>query len=771
LSKPRSVVLAVLLVSAAVRASAYRAEIIATRGGTRLRGSEVCFFPGREGETPIGRLFATNTTRCYSADQVIDLPPGRWNFYTKSSDGWIAAGGGAFVHEGPPAPERFYKAITVELQRAAWLDFSEITPRLATGEHIAVYLVERRGYAFAAIPLPPGETKLMVPAMTSMIPLIVRHGVPVQAGKLVSTGAGETTRVPSIDAPEGKRDVIGWLQVDESAYREGQPPLAPPSVEFVGADGSRHKAAFSYVSTGPLENALAIFDDLPIGAGNLVLSGAQWQKFELKTELRAESRGEFVNSPIQAVPASSLRVAWTIAAAKDLIGTSAANCMPEPTPLPLRLRLSRCSDVQPGAEVSSVDRRACRHVHQETVSLASASGDRLFEGLAPGTYVVDLGFDSLRSRSTLVALAPAAAQSVDVDLSFRLLFGSVTKRGKPVRAAIDFEYGRAVSDDTGEYVAVLSRPVEGNAITVRPCDGAKAYSHFPPDDIDSRNRYEIRIPSNEIRVTVTDTESHQPITNAEVGVLAPLPGEAVKFGGADDRTDSTGAVTLTQIPDGAEIVVCARASDYPFNCTDRMKVDIDEVKAVAITLKGARTFRGKIVTPTPMAGGWVYWTPGNGTVSEAAAVNDDGSFEYRRPHDAGEAIVVTSQSFPLFTIPQPSRGDDGALVVAPPQGNVRSFRVATATRGDALFTIAIGNVQIPLDALSAHLTRRGLVAEVISRGPARVSDILESAPLSVILHRGPRLAGVAPADYFVRPELAPALVKKALQGDIVSFDE
>lgn len=131
-------------------------------------------------------------------------------------------------------------------------------------------------------------------------------------------------------------------------------------------------------------------------------------------------------------------------------------------------------------------------------------------------------------------------------------------------------------------------------------------------------------------------------------------------------------------------------------------------------------------------------------------------------------LILAALNHPLFVVPHPAVRDDDELQISVPTGRVRSFTVEISDdlpRRSAWFTVAVGDAVIPVDALSAHLTRRGLVGFVEEGGPARVVDILESAPLRVIAALGSYPEPATVSDLFVLPQYSGIREVRAVPPD------
>src|SRR5258708_6861877 len=138
-------------------AAAYRLEFSATYNEKRLAGSEVCFFRAESAQNPFSRYLATDDVRCLPSEMVIDLPPGKWNYYVQHPDGYISVYAGLVSYEGPTHSEVGYKEIAIPMQPAGRLDLSDCLRLLQDGERIAVYFPNPQSdFRTAVHPLPRG---------------------------------------------------------------------------------------------------------------------------------------------------------------------------------------------------------------------------------------------------------------------------------------------------------------------------------------------------------------------------------------------------------------------------------------------------------------------------------------------------------------------------------------------------------------------------------------------------------------------------------------
>jgi hypothetical protein len=153
-------------------------------------------------------------------------------------------------------------------------------------------------------------------------------------------------------------------------------------------------------------------------------------------------------------------------------------------------------------------------------------------------------------------------------------------------------------------------------------------------------------------------------------------------------------------------------------------------------------------------------------------VKEDGSFRFNREHRPEEVLVVVSINRPLYMQRQPMMLTADSLDIPIPAAPVRHFEVETSeatAQTDAIVTIAIGDLVVPYPAFSQHLALHGSMLVLRNRGPLLIPDILETAPISVLL--GPPPSAVAPSrnDLFRLPQYR-GVPRKIVNGPVVVFN-
>jgi hypothetical protein len=168
-------------------------------------------------------------------------------------------------------------------------------------------------------------------------------------------------------------------------------------------------------------------------------------------------------------------------------------------------------------------------------------------------------------------------------------------------------------------------------------------------------------------------------------------------------------------------------------------------RTVRMAMKPRGALCGKVVA-LGFAGGDLYWFGSDGQQSESVPIKPDGTFRYMREHRPDEVIVVVTTNLPLYIQRQPMllQGDDLRIVIPPAPR--RSFEVSISDdlpQRDALVTVAVGDLIVPYPAFAQHLAYHGSMLDLRNRGPLLVPDILETAPLSVLLGPSPNEIGPA----------------------------
>jgi hypothetical protein len=758
-----------LLLLSAPAAWAYRVEFIATVDGERLAGAEICLFRGGEGDDPATRFLGSNDVRCLPADNVLDMPSGVWNFYARHSDGWVSAHGSSLIHRGPANVEKGYQSIGVALRRAATIVF----PPGPAADRFAAYvpMVEGSTYSPAVFPLPAGEQRIVVPAGEPLVILRIRDGKPVAAGPLTTLEPMQTADAVALMPPAGRRDLIAWMRVDETTLRVIGNAEAPV-VRLVDAQGAERAPLYRTRRAGPADGSLIIFPDPAPGRCTLRVAGPRWRTVATKLDLDPGAGEWFIEQPLVARLPQRVTVRWVLPDGLREIPGREHRCDESGQPGDAgawTADLLTCPNWKPGARLQPPSSLSQCRIEQRLSLAATEHGSVDFDVAQPGHYLVSLTSARSRLGSAPVRVKKDEDAAVHVSLRMTTVFGRVTDGDTPLHAVVQFETGSALADRSGSYRAVLDADPLDNVIEIRPCDGSPPFQHIPKEQITGSRQYDIHIPKNEIDVRVVDGVTGAGIAGASVGRgIFPTKEDAARPDSLRDDafTDDQGKTTLRRFEPGYFLRVCAVAERYQSGCADPIALRFDTRESVTLPLRRRAMHAGRVVSRMPLQLGMLYRTTRDGRIVEQVRVNDDGTFAFGG-EQAADRIIVTAPRHPLFVIPHPPVTED-ELTIAVPAGRVTGFTVEIAdslANRSAWFTIQVGDTIVPADVLAAHLTRRGMIAFVEDGGPARVGDVIESAPLAVIAALGRVVDGVPVPDLFVLPQYAGIRDVRAVPAD------
>jgi hypothetical protein len=147
----------------------------------------------------------------------------------------------------------------------------------------------------------------------------------------------------------------------------------------------------------------------------------------------------------------------------------------------------------------------------------------------------------------------------------------------------------------------------------------------------------------------------------------------------------------------------------------------------------------KVVSGRRFDRAMLHWYSPDGTETEHAAVEPDGTFVSEGTHYRNESLVLVSKSHPLWILHAPVVERRKPLQLAfPDNAPVRNITVILAGYSPRLATmvgLAVGGLRVPAAALAEHFALRDLPAFVRGAGPMLIPSIAETAPLDVL--RGP----------------------------------
>lgn len=743
-SEARKAVLAiVVLVLSALPAVAYRAEFVAQSHGTRVAGAEVCFFPaGADEDDPFDFFLHADQARCLSADQVIDIPAGRWLYYLKQTKrGLISSNPSLIKYRGSAAAPDIYGTNVVDMEPAATLDLSEASGNLGVEETFAVYESNRDTNLLPMIiPISRGQTSALVPASMPLI-LIRRQSRQIRAvSDPMTLREGEIRHVRSTagKTPDGAT-LIAWTIFPADARTPKAPWERVPAPAILAiADGNMRSPAVAPRPGFGADGALAIFRGLPAGRVTVTAGGGAWTRDELALDVQGEG---VIVAPRALVikPAAALRVRWTVQGQTPHPQADCGGIATASAPAPASITLFTCEGLQPGMTPDLVDPHQCAVAAKPAV-IDRATRTASFEGVAPGTYVLVVNEPPFPPARNTVAIGVGETPTIDATLQAFRVFGKVVLDGEAVQAQIEFATGRAVSDSAGQYDAALRSDPRDLPIHVRPCSNPDIVrTHIPDKPLVRNAPYDLVFAQNDVTVAVVDRASRAPIPEAVVtlGVLHEGSDDAGDFLAETPSADAEGMVIVRDVPAARRLVACAEAKQFRRACTPAFTIEGDRHKRLTVELERSDRYRG-IVAGQPFSWGRVFFVSPTGAVTEASTLEHDGSFTFGRSHVAPEYAVVVSDQ-PLFVVDL-GRDSPAVLNVAAPRGAARDLQVTIDKRGkqqDALIGLLVDGHYIPDPALSLHQGGRNLQPNLYGGGPLVIPAIVAAQSVEVMLGPSP----------------------------------
>ena len=239
------------------------------------------------------------------------------------------------------------------------------------------------------------------------------------------------------------------------------------------------------------------------------------------------------------------------------------------------------------------------------------------------------------------------------------------------------------------------------------------------------------------------------------------------------RTGADGRYLLRNLPPDRILRVCLEHEDYERTCADPLEITSTDEQTLRVAMK-PKGMSGRITGVPAIASGQLYWFATDGHETERADVKTDGAFRFTKPHDVSEAVAFVSVNLPLFVFAQPPVAAGDPMTVNVPAAAPRTFAVSIGEANpqqDAFVTIAVGNLVVPYPPFAQHLALHGSQLTLQNKGPLLIPDILETAPISVIL--GPPSSEVTPAmrmiDLFRLPQYRSLPRKPLGAGGAVAF--
>lgn len=699
---------------------AYRLQYAVTWEGQRKVGSEVCFYRGVRGD-PFALFFSSGDVRCLPADSVLDFPPGLIHLFARHEDEFVSAPRDFSVYDGPQNPEQRAGKLETPLVRAATLDVSDLLKSLDEQKRIGVWIPAAKTASSTFIPLVPGETTILVPAQTLLLPMIIDHGVPWRVGEAIDLDPKERAK-PTFRSQDGTSDVILWTRVDAPSLRDAQGDIPAPTITLRVGEHTFHPVAPLYA---PESDALVIFHAVPQARAILTSEGSSWKR--ITREIAVLSRYVTVErDPIPLIAGGSVEVRWS--KGDDAQQQTAPQCSPlrsKDVPL-VRASLLRCS-------TDSTGQKKCSTASKTSVPY-DAQSSLVMEGVERGQYTLTIELLPAGERRTFpVEVVTGRQSTVNVPFSSFRFFGRVTVNDKPISARLIFFTGEAISDGSGHYTATLPLDPLKNQIQIEPCGEARTFRFIPRSGPAPNSAFDLDVRLDTLDVLVKDP-SGRALADAAVR-FSPVKEQlsnaysSLYFGSDEKASGPDGRVTFDDVPDGFPISVCARHKDFFTKCSKPL-----DLKALAgnptVVQFDPVGMKGRVQGHS--GAGFIAVVNSAGVQTDSAQLDDDGSFRFKAPHASPEHLVYISRHRPLTVLPLPLAVPSD-FVVQIPVVTAHAFTVIVPNnRNDFAFLgIWLGGLFVPVDLFNTHMEMRGRDSVIHGATPLRVPDIAETGPITV----------------------------------------
>lgn len=546
----------------------------------------------------------------------------------------------------------------------------------------------------------------------------------------------------------------------------------PPDVALIDADGRRHTPHVRLTKRDVrLGTTQLLFCDVGPAPLTATLSGARWKDVELPIEEGAPPK------PLRAEATTKLTVHWWTLSDPVALAAQLRSCERDKQPAkPPTATLMRCADQVPGREERFIDKEDCVEVASQPLDVSLLRGTVTFEDVAAGLYFVRFMLPKLPQLWRGVEARPSESSTADAELRWFTFFGRVTRGGEPVAVRLF----NTVSDaEDGRYVAVVERQPEIEPDTLTSCDRKLRYDYVPESKPVENAAFDIDIPVNRLVIDVVDAATRKPIPRAflNFGALSDPKAMQAYFSHKIPLRED-GHFEIAPVVPTQPLHVCASADEYENQCVEPFTMGKTKEKQVTLALEKLVTRRGRIIGggSGKIERGRLIWYGREGTMREMVVrFDDDGSFTYKRPHAEGEIVVFVAANRPLYAFAQPALTPDQTFEIHIPAAPVRTFQVSLAqtfAEEVAFLALRIGDVIVPMSALSFHGQARGLDF-TLSPGMTRsVPQVLETGPIRVMLIPLSMLQryGGAPIELPLVPEASSLPQQDLGARDAVTFD-
>ena len=717
-----------LLALLALATPAAAATITLTRDGAPVSG-EVCRFRSGDAANPFKRWFASQEVACGGT-----IPKGSWNVFGRTADAISAV---SVLVSGEDV-------VSLELQSAA-----TVLPLLPQGKGGLIYVPRRKsGFAFD-----DKTARVNVPANEELWLFVVDKAKPVALFPIPAIEAGKEQ---SVDARgDGPAAVVGWLQIPEEdrAAIENASGIVAPGVRA----GTRE--ADPLPSLRFLNGAMFRVRDVPAGDAELRIEGRGWM--HERVGVKVEKALTVAQQPLLVRASGNLAVHWS---SGDLIALNDSfdSCEPPNESSFVEVVVSKCPKARKG---EPFDPKACAPVRQESFDPLPKMGIMTLDDIAPGTYRAELHFGKLPPVSGQIAVAPMQTKEMFLSPIYLTAYGSVTHGGEPLHEKVELKFpggpGFAPADSDEYHAVLLSLAGLDAQIKVAACDGLPRAIVLTDEAMRPHARFDVDIPANKLTLNVTDTFTREPLSGSTVKyeVMSKIYRQRVVM---EEKilTDGDGRVVMEGVP-VREIHLTVSHPGYQKQELEPFTMPKRDEKEIDVQLLPLRGNNGKITSDRPFDGGVVVWYTANGSETERADLDADGTFIYMNEHASDETMAVVSRSHPLWVLRSPAVERRQVIKVAFPNAPVRNVTVglATANRRDSWHIgFVIGGVRVPPPVLAMHQAMRKEPAVARADQQLQVRDLLATGPIEVLL--GPTTAEFSqrgrPFDFFVLPNYANA---------------
>jgi hypothetical protein len=737
-------VLLSLLSSSAVLAG--RTEYLVEHDGARLPAAEVCFFQlAPAGADPRSFWFFSNDVRCLPADDLLEIPAGRFHFFAVTPR-YVSATRHMLSNPGGQAAEAL-RRVVVPVTPSASLDLSKVP--LRSGQSLAVLVASTADEPGALLPARDRETRLAVPADRPLVAMIIENRAPVAIGAVLTLRAGEERLAVVTPPPAGLGNVVAWISLQPlSASR-----LEPVETHLVTGSGERFAPLFPIGAPSSANGALQLYRNVPAGRISVLLDGDRWERSEAVGMLTA-GQTLVVEEPVVAAPAAIVSGRFALDGAVPPVAAVKQSCASGAEAVPVRFTVYRCPD--PGR----FDAAACTAVSTRDESLADAV-EFSFTRLPIGSYFVEAAHPILGRTRTAVALSAGEQRIITLTSSAFPLFGRITYRKAAVRAEVRFAggtpaAGAALSSAAGMYEVVLPSDPRDNAVEVAACDGSFEYTFQPAHAPPANAPFDIAVPATVVRLHLTDETSGEPIAGAVAFCTAGEGDAAVRL---RSESDQAGIARFTSLPDTTPLALCASAPTKGYvreKCAPVFRLTADEERTVDLSLTRNGVQRGRLVTTIAFDPPILSLVSREGAMRQRVRVGSDGTFWLEQAMQPDDYFVLSGPGAPLFVL-STAAIDDGELVLTVPAVRIRTFLLrapATENRGRP-FALAVAGRHVPAGLLLLHLHNAHVDPNAPWSPSLTVPAIAETGPIAVTLGPPAADAGMLPGtDIFARPELA-----------------